>query len=129
MAAISRHDLSQAKLEQVRICSRHFRKPADLFDELHPDWLPTQNLGHSKENEKSVQIREDRYERKKTRIARMKEAHNALALLNDTDSLPTCSEASVPDRDLDSATNMGTDEMMEDRTTQCAGVQRRLLKA
>ena len=124
LAAISRHDLSKAKLEQVRICSRHFisGKPADLFDELHPDWLPTQNLGHSKENEKSVQIREDRYERKKTRIARMKEAHNALAL-NDTDSLPTCSEAFVPDRDLDSATNMDTDEMMEDRTTQCAGVQ------
>ena len=39
LAAISRADLTETKLENGRICSRHFisGKPADLFDSLNPD--------------------------------------------------------------------------------------------
>lgn len=39
LAAISRADLTESKLENGRICSRHFisGKPADLFDTLNPD--------------------------------------------------------------------------------------------
>ena len=50
LAAISRDDLTDSKIENGRICSRHFisGKPADLYDHLNPDWLPTLNLGHSK---------------------------------------------------------------------------------
>ena len=46
LAVISRDDLTESKLENERICSRHFifGKPADLFDELNTDWLPTQHL-------------------------------------------------------------------------------------
>ena len=53
----------------------------------------------------------------------MREAHNTLAL-NYTDSLPILAQKLLYqiDRDLDSAKNMDTDEMTEDRTT-CAGVQ------
>ena len=50
LAAISRDDLTEKILRNDRICSRHFiaGKPANLFDETNPDWLPTQNLGHTK---------------------------------------------------------------------------------
>ena len=49
-------DMTCLKMEQVRICLRHFisGKPADLFDELHPDWLPTQNLGYSKKEQEKI---------------------------------------------------------------------------
>ena len=59
LAAISRADLMTSKLENGRICSRHFvsGQPADLFDELNPDWLPTLNLGHSKVKSSSTSIR------------------------------------------------------------------------
>ena len=50
IAAISRDDLTNSKIENGRICSRHFisSKPADLYDSLNPDWLPTLHLGHNK---------------------------------------------------------------------------------
>ena len=85
LAAISRDDLTESKLENKRICSRHFisGKPADLFDELNPDWLPTQHLRpiavvHSGSNERKRSCSddqtgrrsEDRYLRKKARMAR-----------------------------------------------------------
>ena len=85
LAAISRDDLTGSKLENERICSRHFvsGKPADLFDELNPDWLPTQHLRpipmvHSRSNDRERSCSddhtghrsEDRYFRKKARMAR-----------------------------------------------------------
>jgi hypothetical protein len=45
VAAISRKDMTESKLENERICSKHHfvsGRPADLFDELNPDWLPTE---------------------------------------------------------------------------------------
>ena len=54
LAAIFRQDLTNSKLENERIWSRHFvtGKPADLFDETNPDWLPSQLLRHSKKVKK-----------------------------------------------------------------------------
>ena len=54
--------MTESKLKNERICSKHFvsGRPADLFDELNPDWLPTQNLGHSKTRTITAS-REDRY--------------------------------------------------------------------
>ena len=49
LAAISREGLEDSRvLEDNRICSRHFisGKPAYLYDEANPDWLPTLHLGH-----------------------------------------------------------------------------------
>ena len=39
LAAISREDMTESKLKNERICSKHFvsGRPADLFDELNPD--------------------------------------------------------------------------------------------
>ena len=50
VAAISRIDLDLSALHKYRVCSRHFISgaPSDLFDDLHPDWLPTIDLGHEK---------------------------------------------------------------------------------
>ena len=51
LAALSRNGLdSEQEINDAHVCSRHFMsdKPADLLDELNPDWLPTQNLGHHK---------------------------------------------------------------------------------
>lgn len=88
LAAISRKDLTESILENERICSRHFTsgKPADLFDELNPDWLPTQNLGHSKR--KQSVLSEDRYQRKKARVSRVKResAHDETVMEQQTPS-------------------------------------------
>ena len=71
LAAISRYDLTNDALEssKIKICSRHFifGKPAALFDETHPDWLPTFNLEHSTLDASTVLSITERYERKKAR--------------------------------------------------------------
>ena len=54
-------------LKSRRICSKHFvsGKPADLYDETNPDWLPTCYLGHQKKKPAST----DRFERRMKRTA------------------------------------------------------------
>lgn len=87
LAAISRADLTESKLENGRICSRHFvsGKPADHFDHLNPDWLPTLNLGHSKVKISSTS--EDRYQRKRSIVTRVSDGMDSLV------------EAPVPESD------------------------------
>ncbi|VEN61179.1 unnamed protein product [Callosobruchus maculatus] len=48
IAAIKREDLTEPKLKHQRVCSKHFitGKPASLEDENHPDWVPSQHMGH-----------------------------------------------------------------------------------
>nr|CAI5836745.1 unnamed protein product [Callosobruchus analis] len=48
IAAIKRQDLTESKLKYQRVCSKHFitAKPASLEDEHHPDWVPSQHMGH-----------------------------------------------------------------------------------
>ena len=81
LAAISRGNLTDSMLKNARICSRHFisGKPAPLFDELNLDWLPTQNLAHSKVDSKKALISYERYQRKKARKARINAAAAAAA--------------------------------------------------
>ena len=89
IAAISRSDLSDSILENDRICSRHFisGKPAQLEDELNPDWLPTQHLGHS--HLVSSRARPDgdnRYQRTVARRIRSETMEAAQTLLDLTTS-------------------------------------------
>ncbi len=69
LSAIKRADLTEKILiKNDRICSRHFvsGKPADLFDTTNPDWLPTVNLGNSKEiSDTTANSTEKRWERGK----------------------------------------------------------------
>ena len=78
LAAISREDLTVEMLESdsktdYRVCSRHFQsgKPAKLYDVTSPDWLPSINLGHSKQQQSNQQLAGNnaRYERTKRRAA------------------------------------------------------------
>ncbi|XP_045461343.1 uncharacterized protein LOC123671510 [Harmonia axyridis] len=48
IAAIKKDDLTESKLKNQRVCSKHFitEKPAALEDENHPDWVPSQKMGH-----------------------------------------------------------------------------------
>lgn len=87
LAAISRVDLMGSKLENGHICSRHFisGKTAELVNNLSPVWLLRLNLGHSKVKRSSTS--EDRYERKRSRVARVSEGVHSTA------------EAPMPDPD------------------------------
>ena len=49
-----------------RVCSEHFvsGKPAKLYDCTSPDWLPTINLGHTKQKKGSDYTRHERAKRR-----------------------------------------------------------------
>ena len=98
LAAISRDGLTEKVLVNDRICSRHFRsgKPAVLYDNTNPDWLPSFNLGHSKKLEPSKTAAE-RWERRRARTATgtdtsRTEAAEALLTLGATSSTPESGE-------------------------------------
>ena len=88
LAAISRDTKGTHVLENDRICSRHFisGKPAYLYDETNPDWLPTLYLGHSKKQSNKQGV--ERWARKQAREQSVKEAESeaaeALLTLGDT---------------------------------------------
>lgn len=70
LSAIRRADLTEKIIANDRICSRHFLsgKPASLLDDNSPDWLPTLNLGHTKQSSESrARAAEERWERAKAR--------------------------------------------------------------
>ena len=62
---------------------RHFisGKPAYLYDEANPDWLPTLHIGHAKRKSKSSKESTERWERKKARREAAKEMEVAQSLL------------------------------------------------
>ena len=86
-AAINREDASWKKVDGWRVCSTHFicGKPASLFDENNPDWVPTKNLGYERFGATSetdlVQSRYDRAKRRKGENAN--ELHDTLRELDD----------------------------------------------
>ena len=75
LSAISRADLTESVIEN---CSEQFLsgKPAGLFDETSPNWLPTEKLGHSKISRKHVTACEERYQRKKVQSERFDAAQS-----------------------------------------------------
>ena len=67
-------------------------KPAYLYDETNPDWLPTLHLGHTKKAPIPTKEVTQRWERKKARRERV-EAAQSLLLVSDTSTVEP-----VPDR-------------------------------
>lgn len=55
--ALKRSDLTESKLKNQRVCEKHFitGKPASLEERNHPDWIPTQNLGHTSKPQVSLE--------------------------------------------------------------------------
>ena len=70
ISAISRDDLTEDKLENERVCSRHFvsGQAAKQWDQFDIDWVPTLYLGHTKRPHViDPQLNADRAERRKRR--------------------------------------------------------------
>ena len=87
LSATKRADLTEKIMANDRICSRHFLsgKPASLVDDNSPDWLPTLNLGHSKQVSESRAIAAvERWERVKARESLNTECDVKKEIENDT---------------------------------------------
>ena len=70
ISAISRDDLTDDKLENERVCSRHFvsGQAAKQWDQSDVDWVATVHLGHTKRPHLiDPQLNADRAERRKRR--------------------------------------------------------------
>ena len=70
LSAISRDDLTEDKLENERVCYRHFvsGQAAKRWDQFDVDWVPTLHLGHTKKlRQVDPQLDADRAERRKRR--------------------------------------------------------------
>ena len=114
IAAISRPELSTTELEEARICSRHFifGKPASLFEECHPDWVPNLFLGHSTLDVSTILSITERYERRKARdyvrdAADSSEESGMLPDMNtDVASSPGPGDKANTDGDLDMDTGV-----------------------
>ena len=78
-------------LENDRICSRHFisGKPAYLYDEANPDWLPSLHLGHAKRKPELHTEATERCDRRKGRNESAKEIEAAQSLLSLRDAEET----------------------------------------
>ena len=83
LAAISRNELTESAIYNNRVCLRHFisGKPAELEDELNPDWLPTQHLGHSETCPEQAEQAVGRYGRSMARAARSERLEAAHTLM------------------------------------------------
>ena len=62
ISAISRDDLTDAKLENDRVCNNHFisGEPAKEWDQFNVNWTPTQNQGHVKMQDQNPENVADR---------------------------------------------------------------------
>ena len=123
LKAISRVGLTEKILTNDRICSRHFHsgKPADLMDDMNPDWLPSLHLGHKKSLRAAGPVEKMRMARKIARDTKRKEQEVAQSLLllgaaTEIGSSQTDSECSLGpggDGDLECSVNPeGSDNSM-----------------
>jgi len=76
LAAISRDDLDENKMDKYMICSKHFHsgKPAKPMDETNIDWVPTLHLGHNKRLSQSTESQVQRTDRAKKRSDKRRQA-------------------------------------------------------
>ncbi|XP_013393256.1 uncharacterized protein LOC106160983 [Lingula anatina] len=81
LSQISR-DIRPSNLQYTRVCSDHFinGKPADLYDETNPDWVPTLKLGY-KSKERAT-LAGERYQRAVERKATRQKVEAASGFLD-----------------------------------------------
>ena len=55
LAAIQRQDIKPENYLYTRVCSEHFvsGQPSTLYENTHPDWAPSRNLGHDEKRVKA----------------------------------------------------------------------------
>ena len=112
--------MTESKLKNERICSKHFvsGRPADLFDELNPDWLPTQNLGHSKTRTITAS-RENRYQRTRAKAARRRDKTTGCEVVGDStegDMLEEC--LTLFDKEVQTAKNSEEMDQLREELSQ-----------
>ena len=90
IAVLPHADLSERVIDNNRVCSRHFLsgRPAEIEDDLNPDWLPTQHLGHDNIDPEHTQAIE-RYERSLARVACSERFEAAVSLLSISETTPS----------------------------------------
>ena len=122
ISAISRADLTEKITSNDRICSRHFifGKPASLLDENNLDWLPTLNMGHSKQiSESRARAVAERWERMKARESLNKESEvRNTEVLSDADDANLNSVAVSTQTALTSRMIEDMQEKTEDKSMQ-----------
>nr|CAH7743101.1 unnamed protein product [Callosobruchus chinensis] len=81
IAAIKRDVCACVWVCVCAVCSIKFDlgKPADLENENHPDWVPSQNMGHTAQN---VLKRQEDVERKE-RLEKRRKLHNPEVSVNE----------------------------------------------
>ena len=122
LAAICRDGAGDSKsLENDRICSRHFvtGKPAYLYDEKNPDWLPTLNLVCAKKS-KSSKKTTGRRKKARNEVATKMEVEQSLLLLGDSEETaelhePEVVEGVASQTDLSSANLQAMQEKLDER--------------
>ncbi|XP_060578163.1 uncharacterized protein LOC132735245 [Ruditapes philippinarum] len=105
LANIARVDLKASSYDNLRICSDHFiNKPADLYDQLNPDWAPTVKMGRCHVL-KTPTPTKSRYNRSLIRSSKKLDTAAASALLE----LSCGNSETDPDLEMESGTASQTD--------------------
>lgn len=108
LANIARSDIKPSSYDNLRICSNHFiNKPADLYDELNPDWAPTVQMGQDHKL-KSPTPTKSRYNRSLSRSAKKRECEAARTLIELRCATPE-TEAQDSDLSLEAGIAIQTD--------------------
>ena len=111
ISAVSRADLTEKIMSNDRICSRHFilGKLVSPLGENNPDWLPTLNMGHSKQSSESrARAVAERWERMKARESLNKESE-----VRNTEVLSDADDANLNSVDVSTQKTL-TSRMIED---------------
>ncbi|WAR11745.1 hypothetical protein MAR_025925 [Mya arenaria] len=109
LSNIARDDLKPSSYDNLRICSDHFiKKPADLYDQLNPDWAPTVKMGHIR-TFMSPSPSKSRYNRSLNRSVRKQHTAAAMSLLELRCSTPELESEDVDVGVMESGTSTQTD--------------------
>nr|CAI5827399.1 unnamed protein product [Callosobruchus analis] len=65
LEAIKRQDLSETKIKNARVCSKHFISGELMIntDKLNPDWVPSVDMGYSSISGSTATSKTERHER------------------------------------------------------------------
>ena len=129
ISAISRDDLTEQKLQNERVCSRHFvsGKPAQSWDKFNIDWVPTLNLGHTKntntiENMEASAARAERAKRRRQSAIEQQEQEVAEKRRALHDTGKPVSEINFVDEELSHQEDVleeVTDNLCQDFEAEC----------
>ena len=117
LAAIRRQDIKPENYAYTRVCSDHFigGHPSKLYENTHPDWTPSRNLGYTKRREEDGGAR---YARAADRCAKRRRTENGNSTHSTGDDcVSDQSTGDVSVSDEESGTAVQTTLMMDELTS------------